>query len=221
MFISNKKIPNRKFLAMPIGLMLVLMTFAVSAAAMKAPEEVVKETVNKIVTNIQANRAEYTKDNQKLYRMVDSVLVPTIHVDRMAKLILGRQNSQLATEAQKKEFADEFKTFLMRSYATALLEYTGNEKVIYEPVERAASDDIVTIKAKLVAADGQSYPISLYMSNRKDTQWRAYNIEVANINFVGTYRATFGDIIARKGIDGLIEELRNKNAKNAPLDSTS
>lgn len=221
MFYSNVKIRNIGLLAKSVSLVFILLTLATPAMAMKAPEEVVKDTVNTIVNNIQANRDAYSKDNQKLYSMVDSVLVPTIHIDRMAKLILGRENSKLATDAQKKQFADEFKTFLMRSYATALLEYTGSEKVIYEPVERAAKDDIVTIKAKLVAADGQSYPISLYMSNRKDTQWRAYNIEVANINFVGTYRATFGDIISRKGIEGLIEELRNKNAKNAPLSSTS
>lgn len=205
-----------KFVALSKAAVLIMSLFAVSAyaAAMKAPEQVVKETVNTMVNNIQANRDVYTKDSNKLYQMVDSVLVPTIHVERMANLILGRENSKLATEQQKKVFAAEFKTFLMRSYAAALLEYTGNEKVVYEPVERAPNADKVTIKAKLVAADGQSYPISLFMSNRRDTQWRAYNIEVANINFVGTYRATFGDIIARKGIEGLIADLRDKNAKN-------
>jgi phospholipid transport system substrate-binding protein len=203
------------------SLLVSIFVFSAPASAMKAPEEVVKETVDMIVKNIQANRDVYESDNQKLYSMVDSVLVPTIHVDRMANLILGRENSLLATEDQKKQFANEFKTFLMRSYATALLEYTGNEKVVYDSVKRAPEDDKVTINAKLIAADGQSYPISLFMSNRRDTQWRAYNIEVANINFVGTYRATFGDIIARKGIQGLISELRTKNEKNTPLDSTS
>ena len=43
----------------------------------------------------------------------------------------------------------------------------------------------------------------------------AVEIEVAGINFVGTYRATFGDIIDRKGIQGLIDELKSKNGKLA------
>ena len=53
------------------------------------------------------------------------------------------------------------------------------------------------------------------MSNRRDTSWRAYNMDVAGINFVATYRSTFGDIIANKGVAGLIDELRTKNAKSA------
>ena len=199
------------------GLMLVITVFSLGVSAnsfaqMKSPEVVVKDTVDTIVANIQKNRATYVADEEQLYAMVDQVLVPTLHVPRMSNLILGRENSKLASAEQKKQFASEFKTFLMRSYAVALLEYTGNEEVVYEPAALAPGQDKVTIKAKLIAADGQAYPIKLYMSNRRDTQWRAYNIEVAGINFVGTYRASFGDIIQRKGIEGLISDLRAKNA---------
>jgi phospholipid transport system substrate-binding protein len=131
----------------------------------------------------------------------------------MANLILGKANSKSSTSAQKAAFAAEFKTFLLRSYATALLEYTGSEKVVYEPVVMAPGSDKVTVRAALIASSGSRYPVSLYMSNRKDSQWRAYNLEVAGINFVSTYRATFGEIIAQKGIDGLIADLRQKNAR--------
>jgi len=48
---------------------------------------------------------------------------------------------------------------------------------------------------------------------RGDTKWRAYNVEVGGINFVSTYRANFGAVIAQKGIDGLIADLKQKNAK--------
>ncbi len=183
--------------------------------AMQAPDQVVKTTVNTMVNNIQANREAYRKDSNKLYAMVEKVLVPTLHIERMSNLILGKENSRVATPAQKKAFANEFKTFLMRSYATALLEYTGKEKVIYEPVKMAPNADKVIVKANLIASDGQSYPIKLFMSNRRDTSWRAYNLDVAGINFVSTYRSTFGAIITRKGVDGLIAELRTKNAKSA------
>ena len=181
--------------------------------AMQAPDLVVKNTVDKIVENIQTNRGIYQQDTNKLYQMVEDVLVPSLHVDRMSNLILGKETSRSASTAQKKAFSNEFKTFLMRSYATALLEYTGREKVNYEPIELKPGADKVTIKATLKASDGQAYPVNLYMSNRRDNQWRAYNMEVAGINFVSTYRATFGEIIKKKGIDGLISELRIKNSK--------
>jgi phospholipid transport system substrate-binding protein len=191
-----------------------LLLFSNASFAMQAPDVVVKTTVNQIINNIQANRAAYSKDSQKLYAMVEQVLVPTLHVDRMSSLILGK-SARSATAGQKKAFSDEFKTFLMRTYAIALLEYTGNEDVIYEPINLAPGVDKVTIRATLVATDGQRYPVNLFMSNRRDTKWRAYNMEVAKINFVATYRNTFGDIITKKGVDGLIAELRAKNARSA------
>lgn len=180
------------------------------AYAAPAPEQVVKETVNTIVTNIQQNRKEYKADNQKLYKMVESVLVPAVHVERMSQLILAK-NWRKASDAQRQDFVAQFQTFLMRSYATALLEYSG-EKVNYkDPV--AKGNDRVVVKAELVSNAGEIYPVNLYMSNRKDTRWRAYNIEVAGINFVSSYRSTFGDIVSQKGIDGLLEDLKEKNAK--------
>lgn len=181
--------------------------------AMQAPDQVVKNTVDKMVENIQTNRVVYQQDSNKLYQMVEDVLVPSLHVDRMSNLILGKEMSRSASTAQKKAFSNEFKTFLMRSYASALLEYTGKEKVRYQPVELKPGADKVKISATLLASDGQEYPVNLYMSNRRDDQWRAYNMEVAGINFVSTYRATFGEIIKKKGIDGLIDELRTKNSK--------
>jgi len=191
---------------------LLLSLFVVNANAMDAPDVVVKRTVDKIVANIQSNRAGYRANSASLYSMVESTLVPAIHVDRMSGLILGN-SARSATDAQRKAFANEFKTFLIRSYATALLDYTGSEAVSYQPINLAAGEDKVTVKAQLTASDGQKYPINLYMSNRADTSWRAYNMEVAGINFVSTYRANFGGIIAQKGVDGLIADLKQKNAK--------
>lgn len=183
------------------------------AKTMTAPDVLVKQTVNQIVDNIQTNRAEYTKDNKKLFKMIEDTLIPVIHVDRMANLILGRENSKRATPEQKREFADVFKEHLLYTYATQLLNYTGDEKVDYLPINLADGADKVVVKATLKAPDGEVYPVNVYMSNRRDTKWRAYNFEVAQINFVGTFRSSFGGIIKQKGIDGLIQELREKNKK--------
>lgn len=186
-----------------------------AAKSMTSPEVVVKQTVNKMVENIQTNRAVYAKDKGQLFKMIDDTLIPVIHVDRMANLILGRENSKRATAEQKREFADVFKKHLMYTYATQMLNYTGEEKVEYLPVAMKPGTDKVVVKATLKAQDGQVYPVNVYMSNRRDTQWRAYNIEVAQINFVGTFRSSFGGIIKQKGLDGLIQELRDKNKKLA------
>lgn len=188
-----------------------LLLVAGQAHAMKAPDVVVKETVDSMVSQLQKNRELYTADNKALYAMLDKTLVPALNVDRMADLILGREVSKSATTAQKKAFISEFKTFLLQSYATGLLSATGDEKVIYEPVDLAPGADRVKIKATLISASGSSYPIVLSMSNKGDTQWRAYNLEVVGINVIRTYKASFAATLQQKGIEGLIADLKAKN----------
>lgn len=194
-------------------LLMFLLGFTAQSQAMKSPDVVVKETVDTMVSKLQANRALYTKDNTALYAMLNEVLIPALHVDRMADLILGREFSRSSSAAQKKAFVAEFKTFLLQSYATGLLNASGDEKVVYEPVILAPGVDKVKVKARLVSAAGEEYPITLSMSNRNDTQWRAYNLDVAGINFIRTYRSSFAQTLQEKGIDGLVADLRAKNAR--------
>lgn len=188
-------------------------SFAFQASAMTGPEEVVKKTVDTMVEKLRSNRELYQKDNKALYKMLDETLLPALHVQRMAGLILGKEMSQRATDYQKSQFVSEFKTLLLQTYATGLLNATGDEKVVYDPVSLAPGADKVKIKAKLVTAAGEQFPITLSMSNRRDTSWRAYNLDVAGIDFIRTYRSTFKQTLKEKGIDGLIAELRSKNAR--------
>lgn len=178
----------------------------------KAPELIVQETVDAVISNIQANRAVYEKDIGELYTMLDETLVPALHIPRMSKIILGKRIARSSTDEQRAAFAEEFKTLLMRTYAAALLEFTGEQKVEYGDVKYKPSGDIAIVKGAFVAADGEKYDIVLHMSNRNDSQWRAFNMEAVGINVISTYRTTFGPVLDKKGIDGLIEDLRKKNS---------
>lgn len=194
---------------------LISMLFMLSSQvqAMQSPQDVVKKTVNSMVAKLQANRAAYEADNQALYDMLDETLLPALHVPRMADLILGKRVANAATPEQKTAFVEEFQTFLLQTYASGLLNATGKEQVVYEPVTLAPGADKVKIKAKLISASGDEFPIILSMSNRKDSSWRAYNLDVAGINFIRTYRSSFALTLKEKGIDGLIRDLRGKNAR--------
>jgi len=193
-------------------LLLSAFVVSVNAQTMKAPDRVVQETVDTMVTAIQNNRDAYKADEQALYAMLDETLIPAIHMPRMADQILGKTYARSSSAEQKAEFAEEFKKFIVRTYASGLLSATGKEKVNYKPINLKPGADIVKVEAELVSASGEAYPINLYMSNRKDTRWRAFNIEVAGVNFVRNYRSTFKPILDKKGIQGLIEDLRKKTS---------
>ncbi|MBL4674465.1 MAG: ABC transporter substrate-binding protein [Arenicella sp.] len=197
-------------LSLVIGM---LFMFSTQAQAMQSPQDVVKQTVDAMVAKLEANRAAYEANNQALYDMLDETLLPALHVHRMADFILGKKTANSATDEQKNAFVKEFKIFLLQSYGTGLLNATGKEKVIYEPTQLATGGDKVKVKAKLISASGEEFSIILSMSNRNDTRWRAYNLDVAGIDFIRTYRSSFALSLKEKGIDGLIKDLRGKNAR--------
>ena len=61
-----------KMLVMSAALLL-----ATSAQAMQSPDDVVKNTVDAMVDKMQTNRAADQADTNKLFDMVEEVLIPT------------------------------------------------------------------------------------------------------------------------------------------------
>ena len=112
---------NRALVVTGLSLSLVM---TVPAAAGVAPDVLVKETTDKVLSRFTADRAILTDDHAKLYALVDELVLPHFDFERMSALVLGRYWSQ-ATEAQQQRFVEEFRTLLVRTYATALFEYTG------------------------------------------------------------------------------------------------
>jgi len=203
---------NKLFSMFQVLVVALVATSAATVSAMQSPDQVVRSTVDTMVAKIQANRDVYKADETKLYKMLEDTLIPSIHMSRMANQILGKTYARSSTAAQKAEFAEVFKDFILTTYASGLLSATGKEKVNYKPINLKPGADIVKVEAELVSAAGESYPINLYMSNRKDTRWRAFNIEVAGVNFVRNYRSTFKPVLDQKGIQGLIADLRRKSS---------
>ncbi len=195
-----------------LSLALLMSVFTMqSSVAMTPPDQVAKNAVNALVSNIQENRELYKNDTQALYDMVDNTLISAVHVPRMARLILGKYGKTVSPD-RVEAFADEFKQFLLINYASVLLEYTGDEKVNFLPVDLAPGSDRVVVKAELIAGDGTAYAVNLHMSNRRDTSWRAFNLEIGGLEFISTYRDAFKNTLATKGVEGLIADLKAKNA---------
>lgn len=93
------------------------------------PQKVAKRTVQKVMSLLDKHRQTYKKHPQKLYAMINEVLVPHFDVDFMAKLVLG-QHWDAATPEQRKRFTRLFKNMLVHKYGTALLAF-GDQKIEY------------------------------------------------------------------------------------------
>ncbi len=190
-----------------------------NASTAKAPDQVVRQTFDTVVGEIQANRDLYQNDSKALYAMLEEALVPSLNISFMMDLILGKELATKTPAAKRDMLVSEFKTLLLRTYASGILYATGDEKVVYEPLKLGSDAYRADVMVKLVTAEGGEFPIKLQMTtresrwNKNDTgKWRAYNLEVAGQNIARLYRATFARTLKEQGVDGLIASLRSRNS---------
>lgn len=195
-----------------VFLMLVGISVA-SIAAVKSPQELIEDTSNQVTTALRENKAELQADKSKLYGLVHEIVLPHFDFDLMSRWVLGKYWRQ-ATPEQRRQFINEFRTLLVRSYAGALLEY-ADEDIVFPPAPEVAEDAEKATVRSVVEPRGQaSIPIN-YSLRRRDGAWKVYDVKVDGISLVINYRSTFANQIRDEGIDAVISDLEQRNAKGA------
>ena len=190
---------------------LLILYFTLTAAyAATSPNEVVKETADGVINHIENNRPILEKNPEKIYEMVDELIIPRFDFVSMSKWVLGKHWKQ-ASEAQRSEFINQFKELLVRTYARALLEYSGQE-IKYFPVEQNPKSNLAVVKTELTSLSNAQLPI-LYRMHQKNEEWKVVDVSVDGVSLVTTYRGSFATQIKKNGFDSLLIELSKKNAR--------
>jgi len=185
--------------------------FAGSALASETlPDELVETSITHLMETFEARRDELQSDKRKLYQLVEERVVPHFEVPVIARLVLAK-HWRSASDGQRTAFAEQFKRLLIRTYATALFEYTGSEKMEVRPVKIKDGDKKARVRTE-VTLPGMS-PVSVNYSFllNGSRQWKIYDINIDGISLVKNYRTSYGQLIAQNGLDYLIAELEKKN----------
>ena len=192
-------------------MMLSFLAFSASAQAMPEPQALVKEASDNMLKALKDHEAELETDPQKIYTLVQEILFPHFDFERMARLALGRSWRDASAEQQTK-FVEEFRLLLVRTYATAMLEYT-NEEIRFLPFRDDVEKGRVSVPMEVVQPNGPSVPMSLALYKNKNNEWKVYDVKIEGISLVTNYRSSFNRDIRTSGMDALIESLSKRNDK--------
>lgn len=194
-----------------VVMMLSFLAFSASAQAMPEPQALVKEASDNMLKALKDHEAELETDPQKIYSLVQDILFPHFDFERMARLALGRSWRDASAEQQTK-FVEEFRLLLVRTYATAMLEYT-NEEIRFLPFRDDVEKGRVSVPMEVVQPNGPSVPMSLALYKNKNNEWKVYDVKIEGISLVTNYRSSFNRDIRTNGMDALIESLSKRNDK--------
>ena len=181
-------------------------------AAVTPPQDVVQDTSARMLDALRKNRTALDREPGRLYDLVDQIVLPNFDFELMSRWVLGRAWKQ-ATPEQRRQFTEEFRTLLVRTYAKALLEYS-NEAIRVLPQSEPADGDEVTIKTEVRPKTGQPVQINYSMHLGNDA-WKVYDVIVDGVSLVTNYRGTFASQIRDSGMDAVIADLRQRNARIA------
>jgi len=203
-------------LLMPFGLLLATMlsfnaTTVVAEDAMPEPQALVKQASDDMLKALAEHEAELETNPDKIYELVESILMPHFDFEKMSKLALGK-NWRAANDEQRVRFIEEFRLLLVRTYSTAMLEYT-DEEIRFLPFRDDLSRKRVTVPMEVVQTAGPSIPMALSLYQNDDAAWKVYDVKIDGISLVTNYRSSFANEIRNGGMEKLIQSLADRNAK--------
>jgi phospholipid transport system substrate-binding protein len=197
---------TRAIPAIHSALLIALLTGAASANAVE-PQALVRDTADKVLAEVRMNKAELQSDTSRIYSLVQETVVPHFDFARMSQSALGRHWRD-TTVGQRERLTAEFRELLVRTYAVALLEYSG-QTISYLPVRVPDGAKEVMIPTR-VNSGGAPVPINYRLYREGDT-WKIFDVVIDGVSMVTNYRSTFANQVRRSGIDGLIEQLAKRN----------
>jgi phospholipid transport system substrate-binding protein len=179
-----------------------------TARAQEAPDVLVKNVTLEVVDIIAKDKEIKSGNRARLVQVIDAKVLPHFNFGAMTALALG-QNWNKATPEQKKRLVEEFRTLLVRTYASALAAYS-EQKFDFRPLRAKPTDTDVTVQVRVLQPGAQPVPID-YAMEKTANGWKVYDVMVGGVSLVANYRTEFTNAIRESGIEGLIKNLAAKN----------
>ena len=181
---------------------------ALAAGAATPPDALVKNVTLEVVGIIKHDNEIKSGNRTKLIGLIQAKVLPHFDFTTMTATAVGL-SWRKATPEQKTRLTAEFKTLLVRTYASALATYS-DQKFDFRPLHARPDDTDVTVHVRVIQPGAQPVTID-YGMEKTASGWKVYDVAVGGVSLVANYRTEFANLVRSKGIDGLIHALHTKN----------
>jgi phospholipid transport system substrate-binding protein len=171
-------------------------------------DELVKQTADDVLAVVKNDKDIQAGNQQKIFALAEEKIMPNFDFDRVCRMVLGK-NWKSATPEQQAAFQKEFRSLLLRTYATALGKYK-DQVIEYRPLRAEPGAKNVSVKTQILQPGGQPIAVD-YSLVKVESGWKVYDIVIESVSLVTNYRSQFSNEIRQNGIDSLNKKLADKN----------
>ena len=161
------------------------------------------------VIGVLADRSAAAVERQ---REVRTIVTEVFDFDEASRRTLGRAWADRTPE-ERASFKALFVDLLDRAYLRRLDGWDGQRIVVGDEL---LDTDRATVRAAIVARDGDRTPMEYLMRRSDDGRWRVIDINVGGASLLGNYRAQFARLMQSGGFPLLMEKLQAKVASLQP-----
>ena len=197
------------------GLLLLLTLFSNPALAGPPPDKMLEAVTRDMVAALQQQHEAIQQDHRVLHGLIEDILLPHIDIITASRSVLGK-HWRVASKQQKIRFIHAFRDLLVRFYSSALAEYLADHEITSDfitflPLRESVDQKRLTVHAEVHPPKGENVAVSYRMRKTKKG-WKIYDVAVAGISVLSTYRTTFASEIHQKGLEPFITSIEKRNA---------
>ncbi len=193
---------------------LVLMTVAIGLGSLAPSPVQAQQGATPTIERLNATLMDVMRNASVGYRgraqRLQPVLVSTYDLAQMGQVAVGRTWSATPAD-QQRQLVDLFTQFTVASYASRFNGYNGERFEVLG--EQPAANGMVMVRTQIVRSNDRPVPIN-YLMRREGSNWRVVDVFLDSaISEVARRRSEFGSVIARGGMESLLQTLRDRIAQ--------
>jgi phospholipid transport system substrate-binding protein len=196
-----------------LGAFLILAAWSagaqLTAPAAVRPDVLMSTVTTEVLATLKRDAA--AGEPTDVARLVETKILPLFDFHHMTRNAVAR-NWRLASPEQQAALVAQFRTLLVRTYSSALSTYR-DEDIEYKPLRLAPGETDVLVRSAVRRRGAETLTLDYDMESTV-AGWKVYDVKIAGVSLVLTYRETFAAAVRAGGIDGLIELLSDKNRQN-------
>ena len=200
------------FIVSRVVVMLLSLMLTFTAFAAEAPDTMLNRVTQEMITALRNHDAELRSNPNRIYPIIDKILVPHIDWDAMAHWVVGRNAWDSASDGQRQRFSKEFKDLLVRTYASTLRAY-NNQTIEYLPIRGGIAGKNRVLVASLIREPNREAIKVTYRMAKKGDTWLVYDISIEGVSLLKGFQSQFAQEVQQKGLDSLSDRLHQHNEK--------
>jgi phospholipid transport system substrate-binding protein len=187
------------FLLLPLG----------AASATQEPIAMLKGVTDSVLAQLRSHQGELKAHPDRIYSIAEHLIIPHVDFIEMGRWIAGRNAWKKATEPDQQAFIAAFKTLVVRTYATSLLQYT-DQTVEFMPLKSSTEKERLQVTSYVNGGDRG--PIKMdYRLIKQEDNWLVYDIIIEGVSLLKGYQAQFSADVRQQGLNYVTRKIKAHN----------